>query len=173
MSTIASCSRAAPSRTALHFRTACRPVRSFVLLSTYLTLSRRTGEGTKATLSDLTPATTYEILILAGRDEEPEQLGARLSATTADEPNTAATPGALISFTLPNLLTRVHRESEHNVDRDHCGCRCWCHFHCCRHRCDCSFCARQAAQAGQGALWQHACSGTHSLTNSADLLTHA
>ena len=53
---------------------------------------------TEATVTDLQSAQSYELLLLAGRDGETEQVGVRMTATTSSSVNSADNSGAISNF---------------------------------------------------------------------------
>ena len=54
--------------------------------------------STEATVTGLSASQSYELLLLAGRDGETEQVGVRMTATTSSSENTADNSGAILTF---------------------------------------------------------------------------
>ena len=52
-------------------------------------------ESTEATVTGLQSAHSYELLLLAGRDNETEQIGVRMTASTSTETTLADSTGTI------------------------------------------------------------------------------
>ena len=63
--------------------------------------------STEATVTGLSASQSYELLLLAGRDGETEQVGVRMTATTSLSVNTADNSGATLNFVQVNQLAHV------------------------------------------------------------------